>query len=62
MSKAGMLVLVAVAVGTVVDVGGAGRVVAVAATVVIIARCAVLGIEAVPARVVHELAVAVAEA
>src|SRR5260221_10517795 len=33
--------LVGVAVGTVVDVGGAGRVVAVGATVVIVARCAV---------------------
>ncbi len=45
-----------------VDVGGAGRVVAVAATVVIVAQCAVLGIEAVPAWVVHELVVAVAVA
>ncbi len=40
------------------DVGGAERVVAVAATLVIVARCTVLGIEAVPAWVVHELAVA----
>ncbi len=31
------------------NVGGAGRVVAVAAKVAIVARCAVLGIEAVPA-------------
>jgi len=53
-SKAGVDVegweagLVAIVLGTVVNVGGAGRVVAVAATVVIIAQCAVLGIEAVP--------------
>ena len=67
-SKAGVDVegweagLVAVVLGTVVNVGGAGRVVVVGATVVIVARCAVLGIEAVPAWVAHELAVAVAEA
>ncbi len=54
-SKAGVDVegweagLVAVVLGTVVNVGGAGRVVAVAATVATVARCAVLGIEAVPA-------------
>ncbi len=49
---------VAVAVAAVVDVGGAGRVVVVAATVVVIARCAVLGIEGVPAWIVHEVALA----
>jgi len=61
MSKAGRLVLSQSCSGL-VDVGGAGRVFAVAATVVIIAQCAVLGIEAVPAWVVHELVVAVAVA
>jgi len=54
--------LVAVAVVAVVDVGGAGRVVAVAATVIVVGRCAVLGIGAVPAWVIHEFAVAKAEA
>src|SRR6266705_6860975 len=61
MSKAGRLVLSQSWSGL-VDVGGAGRVVSVAATVVIVAQCAVLGIEAVLAWVVHELVVAVAVA
>ena len=52
--------LVAVAVEAVVEVSGAGHVAAavvVAGKVVVVARCAVLGIEAVAAWVVHELGV-----
>ncbi len=52
--------LVAVAVEAVVNVSGAGHDAAAAAAgnVAVVARCAVLGIGAVPAWVVHELALA----
>ena len=54
--------LVAVAVVGVVGVNGAGHNAAAAAAsnvaVRVVARCAVLGIEAVPAWIVHELALA----
>jgi len=53
--------LVAVTVEAVVDVSGVGHdatAAVVAGNVAIIARCAVLGIEAVPAWIVHELALA----
>ena len=54
--------LIAVAVMAEVGVGGVGCVAVAGAAVAVVARCTVLGIEIIPARVVHELALADAKA
>ena len=54
--------LIAVTVVAEVGVGGVGRVAVAGAAVAVVARCTVLGIEIIPARVVHKLALADAKA